>query len=136
MIRIFRSIAAVVLGYAIIVAGAVVFQELLFGGISYRDSPWLNLVVGGGLTALSAVLGGYLLAIVAPFRPMLHTIPLVLWLGFETTYLYVTEVTTGPLWFDIVSGGSLVVGVLVGAFVRLRLGPTSLQHSKPAPSTS
>ena len=69
MFRIFRSIAAVILGYATIAAGAVVFQTLLFGGISYLDSPWLDLIIGGGLTALSAVAGGFLLAVVAPFRP-------------------------------------------------------------------
>ena len=135
MIQLFRSIAAIVLGYATIVLGAVIFQELLFGGISYRDSPLMHLVVGGGLTGLSAVVGGYLLAIVAPFRPMLHTIPLVLWLGFETTYLYVTEVTGGPLWFDMVSGGSLVVGVLIGALASQRFGPASLRHNKAEPST-
>ncbi len=136
MIRIFRSIAAVILGYATIVVGAVVFQELLFGGISYLDSPWLDLVIGGGLTALSAVAGGYLLAVVAPIRPMLHSIPLVLWLSFETTYLYVTEITAGPLWFDIVSGASLVVGVLIGAFAYSRLGSTSLRQGEAEPSAS
>lgn len=134
--RLFRSIAAVILGYATIVAGAVIFQELLFGGISFHQSPWLHLVVGGGLTGFSAVVGGYLLAVVAPSRPMLHTIPLILWLGFETTFLYVTEVTAGPLWFDIVSGGSLIVGVLVGAFAFLRLGPESRRHGKAEPSIS
>lgn len=136
MIRLFRSIAAVILGYATIVAGAVVFQDLMFGGLSYFDSPWLHLVVGGGMTALSAVVGGFLLAVVAPFRPMLHTIPLVLWLGFETTFLYVTGATAGPLWFDIVSGASLVVGVLLGASAFLRWGPKSLRNSKAVASTS
>ena len=135
MTRLFRSIAAVLLGYATIVVGAVIFQELLFGGISYLDSPWPHLVVGGGLTALSAVVGGYLLAVVAPSRPMLHTIPLVLWLSFETTYLYVTEVTAGPLWFDLVSGGSLIVGAVIGAFAYHR-SPASLRHSEAEPSTS
>lgn len=136
MIRLFRSIAAVIIGYATIVVGAVIFQDLLFGGLSYLDSPWLHLVVGGGLTGLSAVVGGYLLAVIAPFRPMFHTIPLVLWLSFETTFLYITEVTAGPLWFDIVSGGSLVVGVLIGAYAFLRLGPITFRNSEAKPSTS
>lgn len=78
--------------------------------------------------------GGYVLTVVAPNRPMLHTIPLLLWLCFETTFLFVTEVTAGPLWFDIVSGGSLVVGVIIGAFIFTRLGSTSTQEGKAEPS--
>ena len=130
MLRIFRSIAAVFLGYATIAVGAIVFQTLLFGGITYWDSQWLDLVVGGGLTALSAVAGGYVLAVVAPFRPMRHTIPLVLWLSFETTVIYLTDTTAGPLWFDILSGSSLVVGVLIGAFAYTRLGSKSMQQGE------
>ena len=130
MLRIFRSIAAVFLGYATIAAGAIVFQTLLFGGITYWDSQWLDLVIGGGLTALSAVAGGCILAVVAPFRPMRHTIPLVLWLSFETTVIYLTDITAGPLWFDIVSGSSLVVGVLIGAFAYTRLGSKSMQQGE------
>ena len=120
MISIIRSIAAVVCGYATIVFGAVAFQELLFGGISYLDSPRMELIVGGGLTALSAVAGGYILAAIAPSRPMLHAIPVVLWLGFETTYLYVNGITTGPLWFDVVSGASLVAGIVGGALIYVK----------------
>ena len=136
MIRLLRSITAVVVGYATIVLGAVIFQDLLFGGLSYGESPWLHLVVGGGVTALSAVAGGYVLAVIAPMRPMLHAVPLVLWLGIETALLYVTEVTSGPLWFDIVSGGSLIGGVLIGTFAFLRFGRSSLQDSEAEPMVS
>ena len=128
MLQVSRSVGAVILGYAVIVLGAVVFQELLYGGLSYADSPWSHLVIGGGLTALSAVAGGFLLAYVAPARPMIHTVPLVVWLVFETTYLHMTGVTAGPLWFDIVSGGSLVIGVVIGAYAFLRFGPNALRN--------
>lgn len=135
MIAIIRSVLAVVLGYATIFVGATVFQELLFGGISYLESPPPDLFIGGGLTALSAVAGGYLLAVIAPARPLLHVIPLVMWLCFETTYLYVTGISAGPLWFDAVSGASLVAGVLVGAIVYLRLGSTASPRPELKPSS-
>ncbi len=124
-----RSFAAVIIGYATIAIGATVFQTLLFDGISYWDSPWPDLLIGGGLTALSAVLGGYFLALIAPFHPMLHALPLVLWLCFETTVIYLTDITAGPLWFDVVAGGSLVVGVLIGAFTFTRIAGQRLVTS-------
>ena len=112
-----RSVGAVILGYAVIVVGAIVFQDALFGGVNY-GSPLLALVVGGGMTAVSAVAGGYLLAQVAPAAPWWHATPLVLWLCTETTILYLRG--TSPLWFDVVTGGSLVVGVLLGVYLWVR----------------
>lgn len=114
----FRSIGAVLLGYAVLVVGALIFQDALFGGLTYQ-SPLFDLVIGGGLIVVSAVAGGYVLALTAPKHPMLHAVPLVIWLCFETTVLYLSG--DSPLWFDIVAGGSNVVGVLVGAFTWVRL---------------
>ena len=114
----FRSVGAVLLGYAVLVLGAFVFQDALFGRLTYQSPPF-DLVIGGGLTVVSAVAGGYVLALIAPKRPMLHAVPLVVWLCFETTVLYLSG--DSPLWFDIVTGGSNVVGILVGAYAWLRL---------------
>ncbi len=113
-----RSIGAVLLGYAIIVLGALIFQDALFGGLAYRSPPF-DLAIGGGLTVVSAVAGGYVLALTAPKHPMRHAVPLVIWLCFETTMLYLSG--DSPLWFDIVTGGSNVVGVLIGAYAWVRL---------------
>ena len=117
-----RSIGAVVSGYAVLVIGAVIFQDALFGGLTY-ESPIFNIIVGGGLTVASAVAGGYTLAAVAPGRPLLHAIPLCAWLCFETTMLYLQG--SSPLWFDIMAGGSNIVGVFAGAIVWDRLNNTS-----------
>ncbi len=113
-----RSIGAVLLGYAVLVIGALIFQDALFGGLTYQSPPF-DLVIGGGLTVASAVAGGYVLALTAPKHPMLHAVPLVVWLCFETTMLYLSG--DSPLWFDIVAGGSNVLGVLIGAYTWVRL---------------
>lgn len=121
-----RSIGAVLSGYAILVLGALMFQDALFGRLTYH-SPSFDLVIGGGLTVVSAVVGGYVLAIVAPKRPMLHAVALAVWLCFETTMLYLSG--DSPLWFDILTGGSNIIGVFVGTYVWLRLNDFQSQSS-------
>ena len=121
-----RSVGAVLLGYATLVLGAFIFQDALFGRLTYQSPPF-DLIIGGGLTVVSAVAGGYLLALVAPKRPMLHAVPLAVWLCFETTVLYLGG--DSPLWFDIITGGSNVAGVLIGAYARVRYS-TELKESQ------
>ncbi len=116
-----RSLGSIVIGYATIVLGAIVFQDLLFGGLSFAESPASELIIGGGLTALSAVAGGYLLGKVAPFRPILHSVPLVVWLCIERTIIHIQGITAAPLWFDIVSGRGEVAGVVIGVCLYSRV---------------
>ena len=40
----------------------------------------------------------------------------------ETTVLVTTGRVSGPLWFDLMGAGSLIVSILVGAEVILRVG--------------
>lgn len=121
-IIILRSIGAVVIGYATIVIGALIFQDALFDRVTH-DSSLVAIVVGGGMTAVASVLGGYLLAQVAPARPFWHAIPLMAWLCIESTLLHLEG--NSPLWFDIMAGGSNVLGVLIGTLIWLRVHQTS-----------
>ena len=111
------SICAPIVGYATLVGGALLFQDALFGGVTH-DSSWLAIVIGGGLTAMSCVLAGYLLACIAPSKPGLHMVPLVAWLCVETALLHVQ--TGSPLWFDVMAGGSNVFGVVLGVWIWIR----------------
>lgn len=120
--KILRSIGAIVIGYATIVIAALVFQDALFGRVTH-DSPLVAIVVGGGMTAVASVLGGYLLAHVAPSRPLWHAMFLMVWLCIETTLLYLEG--NSPLWFDIMAGGSIVLGVLIGTLIWLRFHDAS-----------
>ena len=117
-----RSIAAPIAGYITIVIGALIFQDLIFGLVTH-DSSLLAIVIGGGMTSVMCVVAGYLLSLIAPFRPFLHALPLVIWLAIETTIVHFEF--GGPLWFDAMAGGSNMVGVLLGVYVWKRI------HSDP-----
>lgn len=125
-----RSIGAPLAGYVAILIGAIVFQDLLFGGVTHH-SPLVDLLVGGGMTTVAAVFGGYILAAIAPARPFLHATPLLIWLCTETTLLHLEN--QSPLWFDIFAGGSVIVGILLGMFVWTKREAAA--RNKPKTST-
>ncbi len=118
-----RSISAPILGYVTIVIGALTFQEGLFGSIS-PESSFITLLIGGGMTTVVCVAAGYLTSSIAPFRPIWHSTPLIIWLCVEATLLHLENGT--PIWFDALAGGSNAVGVALGTMLYIR------QHSEHA----
>lgn len=115
-----RSVAAVVIGYAVMVAGAWFGQESVFPGTEY-GSPLLELLTVGVLTSVLAGTGGAVTTILAPSRPHLHLLPMAALISIETIGLYVTGRVTGPLWFELLAGASLIAGTVVGAWVALHV---------------
>jgi hypothetical protein len=115
-----RSIAAVAIGYAVMVAGAWFGQESVFPGTEY-GSPVLELLTVGVLTSVLAGMGGVVTAILAPSRPYLHLLPMAVLISIETVLLYVTGRVTGPLWFELLAGASLITGTAIGAWVALQV---------------
>ena len=115
-----RSIAAVAIGYAVMIAGAWFGQESVFPGTEY-GSPVLELLTVGVLTSVLAGMGGVVTAILAPSRPYLHLLPMAVLISIETVLLYVTGRVTGPLWFELLAGASLIAGTVIGAWVALQV---------------
>ena len=115
-----RSIAAIVIGYAVMVAGAWFGQESVFPGTEY-GSPVLEVLTVGVLTSVRAGMGGVVTAILAPSRPYLHLLPMAVLISIETVLLYVSGRVTGPLWFELLAGASLIAGTVIGAWVALQL---------------
>lgn len=123
-----KGILAIILAYATIVIFAVIFQDVLFGGLKVPESPIHHLLIGGTMTALGAFIGGYLIPRIVQHRPLVYAIILAIWLLFETNYLYFSGKTTNPWLFDMAAGSSLALGVLVGCYIgKLRLDKRRLR---------
>ena len=114
-----RSVAAILIGYVLFVAGTWLAQEAILGGVSYSDDL-VTLALAAIFTPLAAVAGGLLTAAIAGARPIVHVAPMCLLIALETGYLYATGRTDGPLWFEAMSGASLIVGAVVGALAWSR----------------
>jgi hypothetical protein len=123
MIRILRTGAGIVIGYAVMVVLITLVQETWFGGVSVSKSSIGVLVAAGLLTALAAAIGS--VAATAIARPLGRIAAAVMAcvVVLETIVLVTTGRVSGPLWFDLMGAGSLIVSILVGAEVLLRLVP-------------
>ena len=95
-------------------------QESWFGGVDFYESSNVELGVAGLFTCLSAVVGGAVGTAVAGVATRVVAWILSAAVGAETTTLISTGEVTGPLWFDVIAGASLVAGVFAGAIVFLR----------------
>ncbi len=127
MKQIVRVIGSLLVGYLVIVVGAILGQDLLFGGVtSYDESPASTLWIAGGLTTLGAVAGGAAMAWISKFHPWVSVSLLGAWLTFERMYLARQGILDNPLWFDAVAGGSVIAGVALGAFLYVSYGQPRL----------
>ena len=127
MKQIVRVIGSLLVGYLVIVIGAILGQDLLFGGVSsYDESPASTLWIAGGLTTLGAVAGGAAMAWISKFHSWVSVSLLGTWLAFERIYLARQGILDNPLWFDAVAGGSVIAGVALGAFLYVSYGQPRL----------
>ena len=121
LLNLLRSLAAVVIGYLVLVALITLVQEVWFGGVGFYKSSLTVLMVAGFFTFLSAVAGGLVAVLIAKSNGKIHTLVMCLLVVVETITLTVTGGTTDPLWFDLLASGSLIIGIMLGAFLHERL---------------
>jgi hypothetical protein len=116
-----RSLVAIVMGYAVMVAGAWFAQDTVFPGREIGEAPAYMLIAIGFATAVLGGLGGAVTVLLAPSRPFLHLIPMGLLITAETITLYVSGKVHGPLWFELLAGASLIAGTVVVGWTALQL---------------
>ncbi len=117
--KILFIILGIVMGEIALVLFTSFAQEVVFDGISYNTSDNTTLIIGGLLTFAAAILAGVVARIVG--RTYTRIIPLVISviIIIEMTYLITSGITNDPVWFDIIAGGSLILGIWVGYHAKL-----------------
>ncbi len=122
MLRVLRTVIAVVVGYAVMVILITLVQETWLGGVSYRESPRSVLAMAGFFTFLSAAIGGAVGTWLSGSAKLVAGFVMAGLVVVETTVLLSTGGLDGPLWFDLLAALSLIIGILLGAafFGRLK----------------
>jgi hypothetical protein len=115
-----RTIAGVVLGYAIMVVLITLVQETWFGGVAWGETPLAPLLLAGFFTCLAALIGAAAATAIARPGGRAAAVVMSCLVAIETTVLVVTGRVGGPLWFDIAAAASLIVAIVLGAELVLR----------------
>jgi hypothetical protein len=121
VVRVGRTVLAVVLGYLTLILLTTLVQETLLGGVSYHHSTTAILIVAGLLTPLASVVAGFVTAAIAGRWLFIHNVPMAIAIAVETTVLYTTGRVDGPLWFEALAGGTLIAGAFAGAWLFRRM---------------
>jgi hypothetical protein len=107
-------------GYVTLALTSTLVQEVWLGGVSYRDSGRLVLVLAGIFTPLCAFAGGLVGALVARRSRWLAAAVLCGLISVETTYLYTTQRVDGPLWFEAGAAAALILAVCAATWLSGR----------------
>ncbi|WP_036381763.1 hypothetical protein [Muricauda sp. MAR_2010_75] len=112
--NIFRIVLAIIGGEIALIIFATIAQEVLFDGISYNSSPISEIALGGLATFIAAILAGIVARLI--IRNKINTVPwgITVLVTVEMTYLILTGKTGDPIWFDILAGASLIIGIWLG----------------------
>lgn len=109
-----------IVGYVTLALTSTLVQEVWLGGVSYRDSGRLVLVLAGIFTPLCAFAGGLAGALVAGRSRWLAAAILCGLISVETTYLYTTQRVDGPLWFEAGAAAALILAVCAATWLSGR----------------
>ena len=105
-------------GYITLALTSTLVQEVWLGGVSYRDSGRLVLLLAGLFTPLCAFVGGLLGALVAGRSRWLAAATLCGLITVESTYLYTTQRVDGPLWFEAGAAAALILAVCAATWLN------------------
>lgn len=112
--KILTIVFSAVIGEIALIALTTVAQEVMFDGIDYYRSAPSDVVFGGLATLIASALAGFIASLIVRGNSVVPHIIISVLIFLETLLLIGTGVLNGPLWFDLLSGLSLIPGVWAG----------------------
>lgn len=131
-VRILRTVAAVVAGYAVIVAGTTLTLEVLLGGFGYYESSRLELAAASVGAVVSGLAGGFVAAWIGGRHPVRHALGVLIPLTIDTAFVLTSGISSDPLWFDSIASVTLMASTVVGGLLFARL--FAARDAEPATS--
>ena len=111
--KIFFCFLGIVLGEITLILCTTIAQEVIFNGVSYYSTTPV-IIFGGFLTFLAAIIAGYVARLVGKRYAIIIPSIISTLIIMETAFLIFSGVTQGPVWFDVIAGFSLVLGIWIG----------------------
>jgi hypothetical protein len=118
---ILRGLAAMIVGYVVIVALTSFGFNVLLGGRQLYGAPGPVLAAGMLVAIVSGVLGGFFAGWIGARRGLLNAALVLIPLAADTIYvLFFFKGSSAPFWFDAMASGTLMLFTLVGGLVSER----------------
>ncbi len=115
--NLFEIIVAVLAGESMLVFLITIVQENIFGGITFNESPWFDIIFGGLGTFVSAFLAGTAIYLIVNKRTIIPSLIITGIIVVESIWLLFFSSSKDPLWFDAMASSSLIVGIWLGALI-------------------
>jgi hypothetical protein len=112
-----RSVAAVVGGYLVVVAGTILTFNVFVGQVTVDSNPG-QIILGTIGAMLAGIAGGVVAGVVAPRFPLGHAAAVLLFLALDTASVLAKG--TGPAWFDLAGSSIIAISVLFGGWIIAR----------------
>ena len=113
-------ILASVLGEIALILLTTIVQEVLFDGISFATSTNIDMIFGGLATFFAAVIAGIIAAAITKASTRIPSIIISMLIVAEMIYLWLSGTLDDPIWLDMLSGLSLIMGIWLGYYVVKR----------------
>src|SRR5437763_9442761 len=115
-----RSLIGMILGYGVFVFGTIV-ARIPFDPLGYSTSSSSTLAVAAFVVPWAGVAGGIVTAAIVPSRPYLFIMPGCFLIALESSWLFITGRSDGPLWFEAGAAASLIIAYVAGAMAWVYL---------------
>jgi hypothetical protein len=123
VIRIVRGVAAMLIGYVVIVLLTSLGFNGVLGGRPLYGGSLLDLAVGMLIAVISGLVGGCLAGFIGGGRGILNAALVLVPLTGDTIYvLFFFKKSTAPFWFDALASGTLMACTVLGGLLSERFG--------------
>jgi hypothetical protein len=121
IILIIRGLAAMIIGYAVIVVLTSLGFNGLLGGRPLYGGSRFDLVTGMIVAIISGLVGGCVAGFVGPIREILNAALVLVPLTGDTIGVLFFSKRTAPFWFDALASATLMVFTVLGGLLSQRL---------------
>ncbi len=127
-----RGVAAMIVGYAVIVLLTSLGFNGVLGGRSLYGGSHFILAAGMLVAVIAGLVGGYVAGLIGPSRGLLNACLVLIPLTGDTIFvLFFFKRSNAPLWFDALASATLMAFTLGGGLLRERVSAARTNSRTP-----
>jgi hypothetical protein len=119
--HVLRAVAAMIIGYGVIVVLTSLGFNVVLGGRSIYGGSVVLLASGMLVAVIAGVAGGYVAGLIGPVRGLINAALVLIPLTADTMgVLFFNRKSNAPFWFDAMASATLMICTLGGGLLSRR----------------